>query len=79
MFSRPVGEIAAVRMIERRGNIYGFAGVFLRCPDERRTIIILANTVRFNPDTFMDPASLKEQLILALYGQSQPQPPSPAR
>lgn len=79
VFNRPVGNLASVRMIERRGNIYGFAGVFLRCPDDRRTIIILANTGRFNPDTFMDPTSLKEQLILALYGQPQPPAPSPAR
>ena len=70
VFSRPVGTIPSVRMIERRGNIYGFAGVFLRCPDEDRTIILLANTGRFNPDTFMDPGSLKERLILSLYGQA---------
>ena len=75
VFDRPVGALKSVRMIERRGNIYGFAGVFLRCPNEHRTIIILANTGRFNPDTFMDPSSLKEQLILALYGQPQPAPP----
>jgi len=78
VFSRPVGTIPSVRMIERRGNIYGFAGVFLRCPDADRTIIILANTGRFNPDTFMDPGSLKEQLHSRALRPSPARTPSPA-
>lgn len=53
--------------IERRGGIAGFNGVFLRFPNEKKTLIIMSNNGQFNTDTWGDMTSLKEQLIKAIF------------
>lgn len=55
--------------IERRGGIGGFNGVFMRFPNDKKTLIILSNNGQFNTDTWGDHSSLKEQLVMALFDQ----------
>lgn len=55
--------------IERRGGILGFNSVIFRFPDAHKTLIMMSNTDRFNPDSFGNPAHFKEQLIHALFDE----------
>lgn len=50
-------------IMERRGGILGANVVLVRLPELNRTIIILSNNDRFNPDSFGDPSNLREGLI----------------
>jgi len=52
------------RIMERRGGILGANSVLVRMLDTNKTIIILGNNNKFNPDSFGDPKSLKEALML---------------
>lgn len=54
-------------IMERRGGILGANVVLVRLTDSNKTIIILSNDDRFNPDSFGDPDNLREALIRALY------------
>ncbi|OJJ22410.1 hypothetical protein BKI52_06935 [marine bacterium AO1-C] len=54
-------------IIERRGSIKGFNAVFVRCPEQNHTLVILSNNNHFNPDSFGDKKSLKEQLLQLIY------------
>ena len=52
------------RVMERRGGILGANSVLVRLLDENKTIIILSNNDRFNPDSFGDTSGLKEALMI---------------
>ncbi|MCB0642194.1 MAG: hypothetical protein KDC44_11165, partial [Phaeodactylibacter sp.] len=52
-------------IMERRGGILGANVVLVRLLETKKTIIILSNDDRFNPDSFGDPTNLREQLIRA--------------
>ena len=54
-------------IVERRGSIQGFNGVFVRCPEQNHTLVILSNNNHFNPDSFGDKKNLKEQLLQLMY------------
>mgnify|MGYP006270615933 CR=1 FL=1 len=54
------------RLVERRGGILGFNHAFIRLPDQHKTLIILSNNDRFDPDTFGQLDSFKDRLIAAL-------------
>lgn len=54
------------KVMERRGGILGANVVVLRILSLNRTIIILSNNNRFNPDTFGDTTSLREALLIEL-------------
>ncbi len=54
------------KVVERRGGILGFNHAFIRMPGINRTLIMLSNNNRFNPDTFGQLDSLKDKLIKAL-------------
>lgn len=54
------------RVMERRGGILGANSVLVRLLDLNRTLIILSNNDRFDPDSFGDTASLKEALMIAM-------------
>lgn len=51
-------------LVERRGGILGFTGVFIRFIDDNYTLIILSNNDQFNPDTYADTESMKERIIM---------------
>lgn len=53
--------------VERRGGIYGFNSVIIRFPDAQKTLIMLSNTDRFNPDSFGNAEHLKERFIHLLF------------
>jgi CubicO group peptidase (beta-lactamase class C family) len=50
-------------VMERRGGILGANVVLLRLLDTRKTIIILSNNNKFQPDSFGDPHNLREALL----------------
>ncbi len=52
------------KIMERRGGILGANSVLIRMLDTNKTIIILSNTNKFNPDSFGDTSSLKEALMI---------------
>ncbi|MCS5490365.1 serine hydrolase domain-containing protein [Algoriphagus limi] len=52
------------RLMERRGGILGANSVLIRMLDTNKTIIILSNNNKFNPDSFGNTNSLKEALII---------------
>lgn len=52
------------KMMERRGGILGANSVLIRLLDTKRTVIILSNNNRFNPDSFGDVQGLKEALMI---------------
>jgi hypothetical protein len=52
--------------MERRGGILGANSVLVRMLDLNRTIIILSNNDRFDPDSFGNKANLREALIIEL-------------
>ncbi|WP_353268941.1 serine hydrolase domain-containing protein [Gemmatimonas sp.] len=54
------------RVVERRGRSFGFNHTFIRMPGINKTLIILSNTDRFDPDTFGKLDSFKDRLIKAL-------------
>jgi CubicO group peptidase (beta-lactamase class C family) len=54
-------------VMERRGKILGANVVLVRLTEENKTIVILSNDDRFNPDSFGDPDNLREALIQAMY------------
>ncbi|NNE98933.1 MAG: serine hydrolase [Pyrinomonadaceae bacterium] len=51
------------RIMERRGGILGSNSALIRMLDINRSIIILSNNNRFNPDSFGDKKNLREALI----------------
>ncbi|MCA6075078.1 serine hydrolase domain-containing protein [Fulvivirga sedimenti] len=53
-------------IMERRGGILGSNSALVRILSSNKTIIILSNNNRFNPDSFGDKANLKEALIMEL-------------
>ncbi len=57
---------SAPRVVERRGGILGFNHTFIRMPGINKTLIILSNNDRFDPDTFGQLDSFKDKLIKAL-------------
>lgn len=54
------------RVVERRGRSFGFNHTFIRMPGINKTLIILSNTDRFDPDTFGKLDSFKDRLIKVL-------------
>ena len=52
------------KVMERRGGILGANSVLIRMLDTNKTIIILSNNNRFNPDSFGNTKSLKEALMI---------------
>ncbi len=54
------------QVVERRGRSYGFNHTFIRMPGINKTLIILSNNDRFDPDTFGKLDSFKDRLIKAL-------------
>lgn len=52
------------RIMERRGSIMGSNSALIRFIDMNRTIIILSNNNKFNPNSFGDLQSLREALII---------------
>ena len=54
------------RIMERRGGILGSNSVLIRMLDTNRTIIILSNNNKFNPDSFGDTEGLKEALMIEI-------------
>ncbi len=52
------------RIMERRGGILGANSVLIRMLDTNKTIIILSNNNKFNPDSFGNKESLKEALMI---------------
>lgn len=52
------------RVMERRGGILGSNSVLMRFLDANKTIIILSNNNKFNPDSFGDTEGLKEGLMI---------------
>lgn len=58
------------KIMERRGGIMGWNSVLVRMLDEDKTIIILSNNNKFNPDSFGDKDNLREALIIELGKQN---------
>ncbi len=58
------------QIMERRGGIQGANVVLVRLIEANKTIIILSNDDRFNPDSFGDKTNLREMLIKALFAPS---------
>jgi CubicO group peptidase (beta-lactamase class C family) len=54
------------KVMERRGGILGANSVLVRMLESNRTIIILSNNNKFNPDSFGNKESLKEALMIEL-------------
>jgi CubicO group peptidase (beta-lactamase class C family) len=54
------------KVMERRGGILGANSVLIRLLDTNKTIIILSNNNKFNPDSFGDTKSLKEALMIEI-------------
>ena len=54
------------RVMERRGGVLGSNSVLIRLLDSNKTIIILSNNNKFNPDSFGNTAGLKEALLIKL-------------
>lgn len=54
------------KIMERRGGILGANSVLVRMLDTNKTIIILSNNNKFNPDSFGNTKSLKEALMIAV-------------
>jgi len=54
------------RIMERRGQILGSNSVLLRFIDTNKTIIILSNNNRFDPNSFGNTKSLKEALMIEI-------------
>ena len=52
------------KIMERRGGILGANSVLIRMLDTDKTIIILSNNNKFNPDSFGNKESLKEALMI---------------
>jgi CubicO group peptidase (beta-lactamase class C family) len=52
------------KIMERRGGILGSNSVLIRIIEMNRTIIILSNNNKFNPDSFGNTKSLKEALMV---------------
>lgn len=52
------------KIMERRGGILGANAVLMRMIDINKTIIILSNNNKFNPDSFGNTKSLKEALMI---------------
>jgi len=57
---------ASPRLVERRGQLPGFNHVFIRAPDQRKTLLVLSNNDQFDPDTFGQLDSFKDRLIALL-------------
>lgn len=53
-------------IMERRGGILGANSVLIRMLDTNKTIIILSNNNKFNPDSFGSMQNLKEALIIEM-------------
>jgi len=51
-------------IMERRGGILGANSVLIRMLDSNKTIVILSNNNKFNPDSFGDKESLKEAMMI---------------
>lgn len=58
-------------VMERRGGILGANSVLIRMLDTNKTIIILSNNNRFNPDSFGNTKSLKEALMIETHKTSR--------
>jgi hypothetical protein len=54
------------KVMERRGGILGSNSVLIRMLEQNKTIIILSNNDKFNPDSFGDTKSLREALMIEL-------------
>jgi CubicO group peptidase (beta-lactamase class C family) len=54
------------KIMERRGGILGANSVLIRMLDTNKTIIILSNNNKFNPDSFGKTQSLKEALMIEI-------------
>lgn len=54
------------KIMERRGGILGANSVLIRFLDTNKTIIILSNNNKFNPDSFGNTESLKEALMIEI-------------
>ncbi len=52
------------KIMERRGGILGANAVIIRMIDSKKTMVILSNNNKFNPDSFGDTTSLKEALMI---------------
>ena len=52
------------KIMERRGGILGSNSVIIRMIDTNKTIIILSNNNKFDPDSFGNTKSLKEALMI---------------
>lgn len=55
-----------VRVMERRGGIMGANNTLIRMLYLNRTIIILSNNSKFNPDSFGNASGLKEALMIEM-------------
>ncbi len=55
-----------VRVMERRGGIMGANNTLIRMLDLNRTIIILSNNSKFNPDSFGNTSGLKEAIMIEM-------------
>jgi CubicO group peptidase (beta-lactamase class C family) len=54
------------KVMERRGGILGSNSVLIRMLETNKTIIILSNNDKFNPDSFGNTGGLKEALMIEL-------------
>ena len=54
------------KVMERRGGILGANSVLIRLLDTNKTIIILSNNNKFNPDSFGNTQGLKEALMIKI-------------
>ena len=52
--------------MERRGGILGANSVLIRMLESNKTIIILSNNNKFNPDSFGNTEGMKEALMIEL-------------
>lgn len=52
------------KIMERRGGILGANSVLIRMIETNRTLVILSNNNKFNPDSFGNTKSLKEALMI---------------
>jgi len=59
------------KVMERRGGILGSNSVLIRMLEANKTIIILSNNDKFNPDSFGNTGGLKEALMIELDKNSQ--------
>lgn len=62
-YNYPFSE-AQPKIMERRGGILGANSVLIRMLDTNKTIIILSNNKKFNPDSFGNQEGLKEALMI---------------